>query len=86
MTKVFTGSKKYETVKSVWPYADVQRGEAERRCVVQDEERWFSEWKGVVRYAVLSKRMGWVTAEDRLEELMEPRAESAEKMEEWGGY
>lgn len=86
MTKVFSGSKKYEVVKSVWPYADVERGESARRCVVQDEERWFSEWKSVIRYAAVGKRVGWVTSEDRLEELMEPREESAEKVEEWGGY
>jgi hypothetical protein len=37
-TKVFTGTKKYEVIKSVWPYADVARGESGRRCAVQEEE------------------------------------------------
>jgi len=73
VTKAFSGSHKYEVVKSIWPYADVSREGGSghgRRCLVQDEERWFLEWRSVIRYAVMGKRKGWVTSEDRLEELV----------------
>lgn len=73
VTKAFTGCKRYEVVKSVWPYADVPRESGTgmgRRSLVQDEERWFLEWKSVIKYAVLGKRKGWVTIEDRLAELV----------------
>jgi hypothetical protein len=73
VTKVFTGTKKYEVIKSVWPYADVPRGEQGRKCAVQEEEVWFGAWKDAVRHAVLCRRKGWVTVEDRLEFLMEPQ-------------
>ena len=72
---MFTGTKKFEVIKSVWPYADVARGGEGRRCAVQEEETWFNEWKDAIRHAVLVKRRGWVTVEDRLEFLMEPKAE-----------
>ncbi len=83
VAKVFTGTKKYEVVKSVWPYADVARGEMGRRCAVQEEEVWFADWKDAIRHAVLAKRKGWVTVEDRLEFLMEPRGEEKGKGVEW---
>lgn len=73
VTKAFTGSKKYEVVTSVWPYADVARidgNERGRKCVIQDEERWFSEWKNVIRYAVLAQKKGYIGREERLEELV----------------
>lgn len=73
VAKVFTGTKKYEVVKAVWPYANVARGEAGRRCAVQEEDAWFDSWKDTIRHAVVMKRNGWVTAEDRLELLMEPK-------------
>jgi hypothetical protein len=78
VAKVFTGTKKYEVVKAVWPYADVARGEGSvgrggRRCVVQSEDAWFESWRDAIRHAVMMKRSGWVTVEDRLEFLMEPR-------------
>jgi hypothetical protein len=83
VAKVFTGTKKYEVIKSVWPYADVARGEQGRRCAVQEEEVWFADWKDAIRHAVIGKRKGWVTVEDRLEFLMEPRPEETGKMPEW---
>lgn len=43
VTKVFQGTKRYEVVGSVWPFADVERGEQGRRCVVMGEEEWFNE-------------------------------------------
>lgn len=73
VAEVFTGTKKYEVVKSVWPYADVERGEEGRRCVVQSEEAWFEDWRDAIVHAVQMRRSGWVTVEDRLEGLMEPK-------------
>ncbi|KAM3084143.1 hypothetical protein ACMFMF_001500 [Clarireedia jacksonii] len=43
VTKVFQGTKRYEVVASVWPFADVERGQEGRRCVVMGEEEWFNE-------------------------------------------
>jgi hypothetical protein len=84
VTKVFTGSHRYEPVKSVWPYANVPRGEPGRRCAVQDEETWFNDWKDAIAHAVLSKRKSWVTIEDRLEFLMEPKPAVQGKPADWG--
>jgi len=64
---------KYEVVKAIWPYANVARGEMGRRCAVQEEDAWFESWKDAIRHAVVMKRNGWVTVEDRLEFLMEPK-------------
>lgn len=87
VTKVFTGTKKYEIIKSIWPYADVARGEPGRHCVVQEEEAWFASWRDSIRYAILGKRVGWVTVEDRLEFLMEPRVGDREgKPADWGAF
>ncbi|KAE9370791.1 hypothetical protein N431DRAFT_427147 [Stipitochalara longipes BDJ] len=83
VAKVFTGTKKYEVIKSVWPYADIARGEPGRRCAVQEEEVWFADWRDAIRHAVIGKRRGWVTVEDRLEFLMEPKPEETGKMAEW---
>ncbi|TVY30300.1 hypothetical protein LHYA1_G001605 [Lachnellula hyalina] len=85
VTKVFTGTKKYEVIKSIWPYADVPRGETGRRCAVQEEEVWFNDWKDAIRHAVLGRRRGWVTGEDRLEFLMEPRPAEQGNPSGWGG-
>ena len=70
MTHLFTGTKKYATVKAVWPYASVPPHEEGRVCAVQSEESWWNEWKDAVRFAVLTRRKGWVTVEDQLEILM----------------
>jgi hypothetical protein len=86
VTMVFTGTKKYEIVKSIWPYADIPRGEYGRRCTVQEEETWFLNWKDSIRHALLAKRKGWVTIEDRLDFLMEPiLADNGNSAAEWGG-
>ncbi|KAF7856010.1 hypothetical protein EAF04_009966 [Stromatinia cepivora] len=71
VTKIFMGSKRYEVLGSVWPFADVERGADGRKCVVMGEEEWFEEWKNVIGRAVVSGKKGWVTIEDRLEWLME---------------
>ncbi|KAL3420105.1 hypothetical protein PVAG01_08604 [Phlyctema vagabunda] len=83
VTSFFTGTKRFEVVKSIWPYADVERGEDGRRCAVQSEDVWFDEWKDAIRHAVLMKTIGWVTVEDRLEFLMEPKLRDG-KLAEWG--
>ncbi|KIN07840.1 hypothetical protein OIDMADRAFT_22692 [Oidiodendron maius Zn] len=84
VTKVFTGTRKYEVVKSVWPYADVARGEQGRRCAVQDEESFLRNWSDSIKHAILSKRKGWVSVEDRLEFLMEPKESEKGNPAPWG--
>ncbi|KAM7202067.1 hypothetical protein V8F33_003074 [Rhypophila sp. PSN 637] len=71
ITSFITGKNKYEVVKAVWPFATHKNGEVGRRCVVQSEETWWREWRDVVRYAIATKRQGWVTNEDKLESIME---------------
>ena len=89
MTKLFTGTKKYEVVKSIWPYADVARSEigaVGRRCAVQEEEVWFADWRDAIKHAIVAKRKGWVTVEDRLEFLMEPKPGEVGKPADWGSF
>ncbi|KAK5651548.1 hypothetical protein OQA88_11913 [Cercophora sp. LCS_1] len=74
MTTLFVGKKKYEVVKAVWPFATGQMGEQGRRCAVMSEDVWFREWKDVIKYAIMTKRQGWVTNEDKLEFIMEGKA------------
>ncbi|TVY92565.1 hypothetical protein LAWI1_G003588 [Lachnellula willkommii] len=64
---------------------NVPRGETGRRCAVQEEEMWFNDWKDAIRHAVLGRRRGWVTGEDRLEFLMEPRPAEQGSPSGWGG-
>ncbi|KAB5540436.1 hypothetical protein GE09DRAFT_256190 [Coniochaeta sp. 2T2.1] len=71
VTTLFSGKRKYEVVKAVWPFATHKNGEQGRRCVVQSEETWWREWKDPIRWAIASKRHGWVTNEDKLEGIME---------------
>jgi hypothetical protein len=55
--------------------------------VVQEEEVWFTNWKDSIRHAILGRRKGWVTNEDRLEFLMEPKVgESGGKPADWGTF
>lgn len=71
VTTLFSGKKKWEVVKAVWPFATHRNGEPGRRCIVQSEETWWKEWKDPIKYAVATKRQGWVTNEDKLEAIME---------------
>lgn len=71
VTTLFSGKRKYEVVQAVWPFATHKNGEPGRRCTVQSEETWWREWKDPIKYAVSSKRHGWVTNEDKLEAIME---------------
>ncbi|KAH8802762.1 hypothetical protein F5884DRAFT_482302 [Xylogone sp. PMI_703] len=83
VTSLFTGTKRYEVVKAVWPYATVPRGEEGRRCAVQSEDEWFADWKDAIKHAIINRRKGWVTVEDRLEFLMEPKPQEAAKQAQW---
>lgn len=67
------GCRAYEVVRAVWSFASAPRGEGggARRCAVQSEEEWLGEWAGAIRHAVLGRRHGWVTSEDKFEVLME---------------
>ncbi len=69
-----SGKKKavnrYEVIKTVWPYA-IKR-DALKAYAVQSEDAWWSDWNDAIKYAVLSKRKGWVTAEDRMDVAMNP--------------
>jgi len=70
-------TNRYEVLKVIWPYATSQGGsttigEMPRHCAVQSEESWWNDWKHAIRYALLEKRKGWVTAEDRIEVAMMP--------------
>jgi hypothetical protein len=71
VTSIFSGKKRYEVVKAVWPFATAKSGEPGRRCLVQSEETWWKEWKDSIKYAIATKRQGWVTNEDKLEAIME---------------
>lgn len=70
VTNLFSPTKKYETVKIIWPFASVKPGGDGRRYAVCSEEAWWAEWRDAVRNAVVTRRKGWVSAEDRLEALM----------------
>lgn len=75
----------------MWPYADVGvdhrlHGEGgssgggggngvARKFAVQSEDDWWRDWKDAIRVALLAKRRGWVTVEDRLEGLMGMRVD-----------
>ena len=82
---LFVEKKRYEVVKSIWPYATSIRdtGNETRKWVVQSEEVWWGEWKGAVRHAVLRRRRGWVTIEDQIEQQME-RRQDEEVLKDWG--
>lgn len=68
--------KRYEVVRAVWPYASLPPGPAantNRIPVVQTEEMWWEEWRDVLRWAIVSKRIsGWVSVDDMLDFKMAP--------------
>lgn len=80
---LFSGKKRYEVVKAVWPFATAQKGEEGRRCLVQSEETWFREWRDAIKYAVATKRQGWITNEDKLEVIMEGKGKGVSVVD-WG--
>lgn len=79
ITTLFSGKRTYEVVKAVWPFADRERPEPSaaadaanpRHCVVQSEDQLWREWAQPIKYAIATKRHGWVTNEDKLEAIME---------------
>ncbi|KAH7035414.1 uncharacterized protein B0I36DRAFT_360788 [Microdochium trichocladiopsis] len=71
VTTLFAGKAKYEVVKAVWPFATARNGDSGRKVLVQSEKTWWEEWKEPIRYAVVTKRHGWITNEDKLEFIME---------------
>ncbi|KAK3988558.1 hypothetical protein QBC44DRAFT_101667 [Cladorrhinum sp. PSN332] len=78
------GKKKYEVVKAVWPFASGRNGESGRKVVGGvGEEEWWKAWKGTVRFAISTKRHGWVTSEDKLEVIMEADADASGNVD-WG--
>ncbi|KAK4100874.1 hypothetical protein N658DRAFT_486583 [Parathielavia hyrcaniae] len=84
VTGFFAGKRKYEVVKAVWPFATMPRGNEGRRCAVQSEEVWWKEWRGPIRYAIATKRQGWVTNEDKLEALMDGTPANLPADVDWG--
>ncbi|KAK4043345.1 hypothetical protein C8A01DRAFT_13084 [Parachaetomium inaequale] len=86
VTGFFAGKRKYEVVKAVWPFATMPKGSEGdgRRCAVQSEEVWWREWRGPIRYAIATKRNGWVTVEDKLEALMEGTPSTTPADVDWG--
>lgn len=83
ISTLFTGMSKYEVVKAVWPFATTKKGELNRQCLVQSEKTWWEEWKDPIKYAVSTKRNGWVTNEDKLEFLMEAKIKGL-SIVDWG--
>ncbi|KAI1393978.1 uncharacterized protein F4822DRAFT_32861 [Hypoxylon trugodes] len=80
---LFSSKSKYEVVKAVWPFATGRNGEEGRRCVVQSEKTWWEEWRDPIKYAVATKRQGWVTNEDKLECIMESKGKGI-SLVDWG--
>jgi len=83
VTSLFSGKNTYEVVKAVWPFASHKNGEPGRRCAVQSEETWWKEWRDPIKYAIASKRKGWVTNEDKLEAIMEGKGKGV-SIVDWG--
>lgn len=85
VTTLFAGKAKYEVVKAVWPFATSRNGDSGRKVLVQSEKTWWEEWKDPIRYAVVTKRHGWVTSEDKLEFIMEGKGRRMPGID-WGEY
>ncbi|KAI0482943.1 hypothetical protein GGR56DRAFT_686091 [Xylariaceae sp. FL0804] len=77
------GRARYEVAKAVWPFADAPRGDPGRRCLVQSEKEWWEEWRDPIKYAIATKRQGWVTNEDKLECIMESKTRGISLID-WG--
>ncbi|KAI1490411.1 hypothetical protein F5X96DRAFT_636555 [Biscogniauxia mediterranea] len=83
VTALFAGKAKYEVVKAVWPFANAKNGEPGRKCVMQSEKTWWEEWRDPIKYAIATKRQGWVTNEDKLECIMESKGKGVSLID-WG--
>ncbi|KAH9897268.1 hypothetical protein F4778DRAFT_253798 [Xylariomycetidae sp. FL2044] len=71
ITNLWSSKSKYEVAKAVWPFANARPGEPGRKCMVQSEQTFWEEWRDPIKYAIVTKRQGWVTNEDKLECVME---------------
>ncbi|KAH8681288.1 hypothetical protein BX600DRAFT_505001 [Xylariales sp. PMI_506] len=83
VSTLFMGKSKYEIVKAVWPFATSKNGDPSRKCLVQSEKTWWEEWKDPIKYAIATKRHGWVTNEDKLECIMESKGKGMSIID-WG--
>ena len=78
---MFRPKARYEVVQAVWPFATAKFGVEGRQCVVQSEEAWWKEWRDPIKYAVATRRHGWVTNEDKLEALMEGKGRGVQPID-----
>ncbi|RYP82750.1 hypothetical protein DL769_001559 [Monosporascus sp. CRB-8-3] len=83
VASLFSGKNKYEVVKVIWPFATSRSGELGRQFAVQSEKTWWAEWKDVIRFAIATKRQGWVTNEDKLQYIMEGTEKETSTVD-WG--
>ncbi|KAJ4421813.1 hypothetical protein N0V82_003512 [Gnomoniopsis sp. IMI 355080] len=84
LAALLVGRRSYEVVKAIWPFASCKRDEGVGRvCVVQSEEQWWKEWAQPIRFAIASRRNGWVTSEDKLEAIMEGKGKGLVRID-WG--
>lgn len=81
MKTMFKPKAKYEVVQAMWPFASAKFGVEGRHCVVQSEEGWWKEWRDPIKYAVATRRRGWVTNEDKLEALMEGKGRGVQPID-----
>lgn len=79
-------TRRYQVVTAVWPYAALAPGDAGgqgNEWAVKSEMQWWSDWKDVLKLAVLGKRKGWLTAEDQMEWAMGLRYEVRKETGNW---
>lgn len=74
-TEVFKpkNSRRYEVVTVVWPYAALATEDASGQgnaFAVKSETQFWSEWKDVLKSAILDRHRGWLTIEDHMEWAM----------------
>ena len=87
LVSAFVGSKDYEVVKAVWPFArsapDESSSASAREFASVSELAWWKEWKVAVAKAAFERRTGWVTTEDRLEVVMTGWLQDATERPSW---
>lgn len=94
IVSAFIGSKNFEVVKAVWPFArsgpeedgenHQQSSSTIREFASVSEASWWKAWKLAVLKAAVEKRRGWVTIEDRTEVLMTGWLQDMQ-FRPWGG-
>ncbi|CAF9910097.1 MAG: hypothetical protein GOMPHAMPRED_006953 [Gomphillus americanus] len=86
LVSAFVGSKDYEVVKAVWPFARSAPDESSsstREFATISELAWWKEWKVAAAKAAFERRTGWVTTEDRLEVVMTGWLQDATERPMW---